>query len=265
MMQPALGFVTASVAEAHFVLGCRQWTHVGGRSVWRSRDPHGVELFAVRSGRGLESALSAARWLVREGVTALVCVGVAGGLHPGLRPGQLVLCEKVVEDQGAGKGSGAWEADGFGTELAYTTLSAHGIRIRKGTVVTTKTAVLSARQKSLLYRKTQGLAVDMESAAVARAAAESNLPFLALRAVCDPQERTLDRGLADCLDQGGRIQFFVLLKNLLLKPSLVSDLPPLTRDFALALSALRRAWQVLLRNNLPLLLAAGTPAEKHLS
>jgi adenosylhomocysteine nucleosidase len=263
-MIPALGLVTASGAEAHFVLGCRHWTPAGGMRVWRSHDPHGVDLFAVRSGRGLENALSAGRWLVREGATALACVGVAGGLHPALRPGAVVVGEKVVEEQGTGKDLSAWEADGPGTELAYTTLSAHGIRVRRGTVVTTRTAVLSARQKSLIYRETLGLAVDMESAAVALAAAESDLPFLALRAVCDPREKTLDRDLADCLDQRGRIRFCVLLKNLLLKPSLVSDLPPLTRDFALALSALRRAWQVLLKNNLPLLLAART-AEKHVS
>jgi adenosylhomocysteine nucleosidase len=261
-MIPVLGYVTASRAEAHFILGHRQWTSVGARRVWCSHDPHGVNLFAVRSGRGLENALSTARWLVREGVTALVCVGVAGGLHPSLRPGQLVLGETVVEEQETGRDSGAWETDGSSTELAYTTLSAHGIRVRRGTVVTAKAAVLSAGQKSVLYRKTLGLAVDMESAAVARAAAESNLPFLALRAVCDPQERTLDRDLADCLDQGGGIQLWVLLKKLSLKPSLVSDLPPLTRDFALALSSLRRAWQVLLKNNLPLLLA-GRDAEKH--
>jgi adenosylhomocysteine nucleosidase len=260
MMIPALGLVTASGAEAHFVLGCRQWTTIGGRRVWCSREPHGVDLLAVRSGRGLENALSTARWLVREGATALACVGVAGGLHPGLRPGELVVGEKVVEELGTGKDLSAWEADGPGTELAFTALSVHGIRVRKGTVVTAKAAVLSAGQKSLLYRKTLGLTVDTESAAVARAAAESNLPFLALRSVCDPQERTLDRDLAECLDQKGGIQFSVLLRNLFHRPSLVSDLPPLTRDFALALFALRRAWQVQLKNNLPLLLG-GRPAE----
>jgi adenosylhomocysteine nucleosidase len=264
MMKPALGLATASEAEARFVLGCRHWTPVGGRRVRRSHDSHGVDLFAVRSGRGLENALSAARWLVREGVTALACLGVAGGLRPGLRPGEVVLGEKFVEEEETGKDFGPWVANGPGTELAYTTLLAHGIKARRGTLVSTKEAVLSARQKSSLFRESQGLAVDMESAAVARVAAESNLPFLALRAVCDPQERTLDRDLADCLDQMGRIRVCVFLKNLLLRPSLVSDLLPLTRDFGLALSSLRRAWQVLLKNNLPLLLA-GRAAEKEVS
>lgn len=51
------------------------------------------------------------------------------------------------------------------------------------------------------------------------------------------------------------------MKNLLRRSSLVSDLLPLARDFALALSALRRAWQVQLKNNLPLVLA-GRPMGK---
>jgi adenosylhomocysteine nucleosidase len=253
-MKPALGLATASWAEGRFVLGCRHWRYMGGRMVWRSHTPHGIELFAVPSGVGLENALSAARWLVQEGVTALACIGVAGGLRPGLRPGQVVIGEKVVEE-GTGKGPGAWEADGPGGELAYTTLLDHGIRAWRGTVVSTRAAVLSAEDKGSLYRKTRGLAVDMESSAVARTAAESNLPFLALRAVCDPQERTLDRDLTGCLNREGGIHFSVLLKNLLRRPSLVSDLLPIARDFALALSGLRRAWQVLLKNNLPLMLA----------
>jgi adenosylhomocysteine nucleosidase len=259
-MKPALGFATASRAEARFVLGCRQGTPMGGRMVWRSYAPHGIDLFAVCSGMGPESALSAARWLVQEGVTALASVGVAGGLRPGLRPGEMVIGERVVEE-GTGKGSGAWDADIPGAQLAYTTLLARGIRAWKGTVVSTRAAVMRAQDKSALYRKTGALAVDMESAAVARTAAESNLPFLTLRAVCDPQERTLDRDLTGCLDQGGRIHFSILLKNLLRRPSLVSDLLPLARDFALALSALRRAWQVQLRHNLPLMLA-GRPMRK---
>lgn len=263
-MIPALGFATATGAEARFVLGCRHWTHMDGRMVWRSHTQQGVDLFAVRAGVGAERTLAAARWLVQEGVTALVCLGVAAGLRPGLRPGEVVIGEKVVEEEGIGKGPGAWDADLSAIQLVYTVLSAHGIKAWRGTVVSTRAAVLSAEDKSSLYRKTRALAVDMESSAVARTAAESDLPFLALRAVCDPQERTLDRHLTDCLDQEGQIQLPLLLKSLLRGPSLFFDLLPLARDFVLALSALRQAWHVLLKNNLPLMLA-GKSAEKNVS
>lgn len=263
-MMPALGLATATWAEARFVLGCRHWTHMGGSMVRRSHTRHGLHLFAVRSGVGAERALAAARWLVQEGATALACLGVAAGLRPGLRPGEIVIGEKVVEQDATGEGPGAWDADLSAVQHVYTVLSAHGIKAWRGTVVSTKAAVLSAEDKSSLYRKTRALAVDMESSAVARTAAESDLPFLALRAVCDPQERTLDRDLTDCLDQGGRIQLPLLLNSLLRGPSLFFDLLPLARDFVLALSALRQAWQVLLKNNLPLMLA-GSSAEKYVS
>jgi adenosylhomocysteine nucleosidase len=226
--------------------------------VCRSHTPDGVGLLAVRSGVGLESALSAARWLVGEGVTALACVGVGAGLCPGLRPGEVVVGERVLEQ---GTGPGAWNAHGPGTGLAYTMLLDHGIRAWRGTVLSTREAVLSAEEKSALYRKSGALSVDMESSSVARTAAEAHLPFLALRAVCDPQERTVDRDLTNCLDPTGRIRCSVLFKNLFRRPSLIAVLPPMARDFALALCALRQAWQVQLSNNLPLVLA-GTPRHR---
>ncbi len=257
MRKPALGLATATGPEARFVLGCKRWTHVSGNRVLHSNAPCGVGLLAVRSGVGLESAFSAARRLVQEGVTALVCLGVAGGLRPGLRPGEIVIGETVIQEEGPG----AWDADGPGAQLAYRTLKAHGIKTWRGTVVSTNAAVLGAQEKGLLYRKTRALAVDMETSAVARTAAESNLPFLALRAICDPQERTLARDLTVCLDQGGRINLSVLRKNLLHRPSLVFDLLRTAKDFAVALFALGRAWRVLLKNNLPLVLAGRSVKE----
>jgi adenosylhomocysteine nucleosidase len=257
MMKPTLGLAIATGAEARLVLGWSRWSEAGGSSVRRSQTSRGVDLFAVRTGVGLERTLSATRRLVREGVTCLVSLGVAGGLRPGLRPGEIVVGETVVEEEEEGRGPGAWDADGFRAQLAYTALKAHGIRTWRGRVLSTHAAVLSAQDKTSLYRKTRAMAVDMESSAVARTAAESNLPFLALRAVCDPQERTLDRDLTDCLGQGGLIHFSVLRKKFLRRPSLVFDLLPIAKDFALALSALRRAWHVLLKNDLPLMLAVG--------
>jgi adenosylhomocysteine nucleosidase len=250
--RPALGFATASGAEARFVLGCRRWTQTDGRMICRSQTPDGVGLLAVRSGVGMKSALAAANWLVEEGVTALACIGVGAGLHPGLRPGEVVIGEKVIEQ---GTGGSAWDAYGPGIALAHGVLLAQGMRTWRGAVLSTKSAVLSAQDKSTLYRKTRALVADMESAAVARTAAEFNLPFLALRAVCDPQERTLDQDLTDCLDPAGRIRCSVLLRNLFRRPSLITSLPPMARDFVLALSALRRAWQTQLTNTMPLVLA----------
>lgn len=119
------------------------------------------------SGIGAAAAARAADELP-EGLRALVAAGFCGALDPGLRVGELVAAEEVV-DEATGE---RFAAD------AELLAAAPGHR---GTLVS---AVRLARTPADRARLT-GTAVDMESAALARAAAERGTPFLALRAVTD--------------------------------------------------------------------------------
>ena len=51
-------------------------------------------------GGTVAGAEAAAERLVREGVTALVSFGIAGGLDPALRPGTIVVPQEVLMDDG---------------------------------------------------------------------------------------------------------------------------------------------------------------------
>ncbi|HET9835861.1 MAG TPA: hypothetical protein VFP88_05925, partial [Rhodanobacteraceae bacterium] len=52
------------------------------------------------AGLGFECAGNAARKLIEHGARALLSWGVAGGLSTGLAPGDLLLPERVVSDEG---------------------------------------------------------------------------------------------------------------------------------------------------------------------
>ena len=65
--------------------------------------------------------------------------------------------------------------------------------------------VASATAKAALYARTGAVAVDLESAAVARIARRHGLPFAVLRAVCDGAGRDLPRAALVALDGAGRI------------------------------------------------------------
>jgi hypothetical protein len=58
--------------------------------------------------------------------------------------------------------------------------------------------------KRALFDRTKALAVDMETAAVARAANQSGLPFFAFRIICDPANVSVPEALFRCVDEKGK-------------------------------------------------------------
>jgi len=252
-MNPALGLVVALPAEARALLGRGLWQRLEGRIVRRKRLDNGTRLICVRSGVGIENALFSARWLVTKGVRALAALGVGGGLYPGIKAGDVVIAEAVFEN-GSGEKDRVWDTDLICRKLAHASLKAEGVPVYLGPVITTRQAVLTVQRKRSLYKQSQALAVDMESGGVARAAKEANLPFFALRAICDPADRSVPRELFDCLCDRGQVRVPFLLWKLLCNPFLLTDLLRIKKRFAIALASLKRGWQVQIKNDLPRIL-----------
>ena len=93
--------------------------------------------------------------------------------------------------------------------------------------------VATVGAKRALHVRTGAAAVDLESAAVADAAGRHAVPFAALRAICDPANRTLPRAALLALDERGRIGVWRVAAAALARPG---ELPAL---FALAADAAR--------------------------
>ncbi len=252
-MEPALGLVVALAAEGRTLLGTFGWTRAAGLPVRKARLPDGTALLCARSGVGGERALAAARWLAEEGATALAVVGVSGGLDPGLRPGDLVLADAVLESGGAP--GGGWATDPGRRGLVDAALAAEGLPVRRGAVISARRPVASPRGKGSLRERSTALAVDLESAAVARAAAERSLPLVVLRAVCDTADQFVPEDFLASLDENGSVRPSFLLRRLAGRPSLVGDLVRMERGFSAALASLRCAWRALTRAGL-----SGRPA-----
>lgn len=255
-MDPVLGVVVALRTEARSLLGRFGWRRVGGFRARRVLLPDGTGLIGARSGVGAEKAMSAARWLIAEGATALVVVGVSGGLDPALKSGDLVVAGTVLECGGS-DAKGSWETDAAGSEFLYEALAAEGIPVISGPVVAAPLAALTAERKRSLHRESGALAVDMESAAVARAAAEGRLPLVVLRAVCDAADRSIPPDLFDCLDGRGGVRPGVLLRRIARKPSLAFELWRIGKAFSAAISSLKLAWAAQSRANVLSRFASG--------
>ncbi|HEY0205470.1 MAG TPA: nucleoside phosphorylase, partial [Acetobacteraceae bacterium] len=92
--------------------------------------------------------------------------------------------------------------------------------------------------KAALHARTGAVAVDLESAAVARIAARHGVPFAVLRAVCDPAGRGLPRAALAALDSQGHIGPWRVAAAILARPGDIPGLIALGGDAARARLAL---------------------------
>ena len=175
-------------------------------------------------GGGAEGAAAACRRLVEQGVSGLISFGLAGGLDPALAPGTVLVPIAVLLE------GERWEADGPMTQrLGGAT---PGVIYGGGQIVA------SAAAKATLNKRTGAVAVDLESAAVARTARQHGLPFAVLRAVCDGATRDLPRAALVALDSTGRIGLLRVAMAALSRPRQIPDLMRLGGDAARARHAL---------------------------
>jgi len=123
--------------------------------------------------------------------TRLLVVGYAGALDPELRLGDLVAVEKAMAFS-LGKLKPHWDRvklDGAcdlaeAKKLARTAASA-GLRIRTGDILTSAHVLGDPEHKRILFEKFHASVVDMETAALARVAAENGVPVGCVRAISD--------------------------------------------------------------------------------
>lgn len=177
-------------------------------------------------GGGAVGAAKAVDVLIGRGATALVSFGLAGGLDPSLRPGRVLVPRALLLDGELLSCDPALSAQLGG-------MTDH-VMLAGGDLLDT------ADNKRRVWRKLQAHAIDLESAAVGRAARAHGLPFAVLRAVCDPANCSLPPAARVALDSAGAIGMWRVLHAILRGPRQVPDLFALARDAATARRALVR-------------------------
>jgi hopanoid-associated phosphorylase len=193
----------------------------------------GCDVTVAFSGGSAERARSEAKRLVAQGAAALVSFGIAGGLAPGLRAGDLLLPEIV-----SSAGSGSWPVDPIWRERVHARLAA--LEPKAGALVGSERVVATASDKRALFEAVGAIAVDLESHAVAAVANEAGIPFLVLRALADPADQVVPQVAREALRPDGGIRIRATFGGLLRQPGDLMALFLLARQSALALAALRR-------------------------
>lgn len=148
------------------------------------------------SGPGSERAFLAATGAIDEGAKALMSFGLAGGIGAGADTGTVVVPETLKSD------AGAWKADPPWRQRLILALKP-GFRLLEGPIYSAGAVVVTPRDKAGLASSTGAVAVDMESAGIARAAAEAGLPFVAIRVVADGPEDSLPENVETLVSASG--------------------------------------------------------------
>ncbi len=138
---------------------------------------HQRQVVLVESGAGRAAAAQAAQALLDAHRPAWVfSAGFAGGLVSELRRGDLLVADCLVDTEGH-----CWTAD----PATLPPWLANVRRLRVGRLLTCDRPVRLPAEKRALARRIRPWPADMESLAVAEVCRRRNVPFLAVRAVCD--------------------------------------------------------------------------------
>jgi adenosylhomocysteine nucleosidase len=224
-----VGIVTALPAEARTLLGRRGRGRFPLQQVFECGQHR-----AIVGGIGTALATRAAMQLIERGVSALISWGCAGGLHPDLRAGTLMLPEQILSVDGQYRVDSAWRSqliDRIGTRLPVDTRP----------LLSSAEVLTGSAAKQSAFARHGAVAVDMESAAVAAVAASRNLPFLAVRAIADPQSLALPAFLPEITNEFGRPRLLRVSLALVRSPGALATLLALDSYFQESLRTLESA------------------------
>jgi adenosylhomocysteine nucleosidase len=149
----------------------------------------------------------------------LLSAGFSGALRPEQRVGDLVLATEVVDVEG-NRWPATWPGDRSGTEAGP--YSEWRPTLERGRLLTSPGLVASPEEKRRLGAEYGAVAVDMETAVIARRCHEQEVPFGCLRAISDEGDTPLSPQLVELL-RGGRVSLFCLLGALLRRPGLIQE------------------------------------------
>ncbi len=177
---------------------------------------------AARRGTELLLAGHRPRWVVSA--------GFAGALDPALGRNEVLLPDEVLDPDG---------------NLARVGLEVHeevsGPRIRAGRLATVDEIVRTVAEKAELRERTGAVAVDMETAAVARVCADRGVRFLGLRIISDVADVDLPPEILTILGPSGGYRVGAALGAIWKRPGSLKDLFRLREH---ALEAARKLGEV---------------------
>lgn len=230
MTTVSLGFLVALPDEAKSLLPKKPHFE----SIIHTSEGHYIGI----SGAGPVRAEAMALHLVQQGISGIISWGCAGALEPRLLSGHLLLPRAILDVE-----ESQHDVDPIWHASLCKVLTPYPI-INTGKIIESRKPLFASSEKKRLFTATEAVAVDMESAGVARVAKEHTLPFLVVRSVVDPAHMTLPKAVTVALQPRGAICLSTLLVHCMYHPYQIIELIRLGIAFQRAMDTLRHVRMV---------------------
>jgi adenosylhomocysteine nucleosidase len=173
----------------------------------------GQKVVLLKSGIGkVNAAYSTAILITNFKLDALLFTGVAGGLHPDIEPGDIVISDKLIQYDFGELKAGSFEtwptknmAKNNNRNSLYLTVDPDLLEISKkvsnritlkplndripkffvGVIATGDTFMSDPKKAKELYTNFKALATEMEGAAIAQICTMAELPYIVIRSCSD--------------------------------------------------------------------------------
>lgn len=172
----------------------------------------------ICSGANVQHLRQQLEHLENQKFSAVLSVGLAGGLDPSLRAGDILIANAIVENDRR------LPTDPRFAQALTQGISACGNKVVNGAIYGADAIVLSVEEKARLRATTQAMAVDMESHIAADFARRRQLPFVAFRVISDPAQRALPPLALKAITRHGDVDIKEIALGLLQTPGQIGGL-----------------------------------------
>ena len=174
--------------------------------------------------------------LARAGARGIISFGVAGGLSPSLKPGDIVVASSVMTSRRT-----------FDTDARWSQSLKNALPDAVGglPIFAADATVMTVIEKESLWEGTGAAAVDMESGAAAEVAERYDLPYAVLRVIIDPAHRSIPISAAVGARENGTTDALAVVRSLMRRPQDIGEIVRLADDARRANRSLLRCRQAL--------------------
>lgn len=157
---------------------------------------------------------------IAAGANRFISIGICGGLNPNLQAGDIVIASSIV-----------YGLCQISTDFVWSGKLHDILNAKFAKFTWSNTAIARLADKTALYKSTGADVVDEETYIMASLAVLHNLPFTALRVVCDPASFELPPAAIIQLTSSGNYNIGAILKSVLTDPWQIMELIKLN-DFS---------------------------------
>lgn len=211
--------------------------------------PAWLTVLVLHSGIGKDRMAKTGEWLLQSPVfgnlpyrpKAVLMAGYAGALQDGFKVGDIILATEIV-----GQSGHSWPATWPERPLEGEWRPP----IQRGRILTEEKLISQPAEKRDLGKRHDAVAVDMESAVLAKLCAARGVPFGCVRVISDSVDTVLSPQLVSLMSTG-RISIWRTILAVLRRPALAGELRRLAKHTRYASEQLGKGLGELLTLTLP--------------